>query len=157
MKKAVNLDTKNLSELAYDVVLHGDTSIAGRGERNLREIIVQTLARIPQKAYEKLIRERGLIFVGCGPKQLGEAFQLFFPVPDGQQEIRQDIVLLSSELCGQPLSKAMNAVAHELAHVFLGHDDDRIGKGKNIEAEADRLAVRWGFKPSYPHGRRAPS
>lgn len=75
------------------------------------------------------------------------------------------MIVLSNELCGQPIEDAMWTVAYELAHLHLGHVEPgrnivRPGKAKTAEelylaasrqyaeaeADADRLAVSWGFK-----------
>jgi hypothetical protein len=37
--------------------------------------------------------------------------------------------------------------SHKLAQVFLGHNDEETAAVHDFEAEADKLAVRWGFNP----------
>ena len=36
-------------------------------------------------------------------------------------------------------------IAHEIAHAYLGHAKTK-SKSKNIEAEAEELRKKWGFK-----------
>ena len=49
----------------------------------------------------------------------------------------------------------VNTVAHETAHLVLGHQDRRDGKNVDAEAAADALAVSWGFQPCYSARRLA--
>jgi hypothetical protein len=62
------------------------------------------------------------------------------------------IVYLSPILLSQPVEDVRAVIAHELAHVFLNHEDTPLPVGewralgtKNEEA-ADQLAESWGFK-----------
>lgn len=62
------------------------------------------------------------------------------------------IVYLSPELLSAPLEEIRGVIAHELAHVFLGHDEVSMPLGQaeivgnRDEDAADRLAESWGFK-----------
>src|SRR5947207_13463501 len=45
----------------------------------------------------------------------------------------------------------LNLVAHEMAHVVLGHHESG---PPDFEEKADDLVEQWGFKRSYPRTRR---
>jgi Zn-dependent peptidase ImmA (M78 family) len=72
--------------------------------------------------------------------------------------IERNLVVLSNELCGWPIEDAMWVVAHELAHLYLGHVEPRGSKrdARPEEAEPDavRLAASWGFEPEWVKSRR---
>jgi hypothetical protein len=163
-----------LEEIAYDINVLGDGSRM-EGKNNLETIIVQTLARLSVEVYDALNVSR-ILFVGPGPGQLGEALRLSLvgwanePGDDDDDDepgksvvaglttirpvrIERNLIVLSNELCGRPIEDAMWTVAHELAHLYLGH----VEPGKKLdmralEPDADRLAVSWGFE--LPEWRR---
>jgi hypothetical protein len=143
--------------------LEGDVTFTEDGKPSLpslESIIVETVARLPEDVYERLLHGEGpyLWFVGCGPGQLGQAIRRHFFLPPGVESFEQDLILLSNELCSMPMEKACGTVAHEIAHVILGHTDKEhtemgIGIDDNSyranrdrsEGGADALAISWGF------------
>jgi hypothetical protein len=182
-----------LEEIAYDVNILGDGSQMD-GKNNLETIIIQTLARLSVEVYDALNVSR-ILFVGPGPGQFGQALRLSLvglanePGDDDDEpksvfagtttirsvRIERDLIVLSNELCGQPIEDAMFTVAHELAHLYLGHVEH--GRRNTValpgkvtpeemyetvsraaapaEADADRLAVSWGFELPEWRRRRA--
>ena len=46
---------------------------------------------------------------------------------------------------GQPQSEVDFTVAHEFAHIVLGHAPNRVPPGKRVEKAANKLARKWGF------------
>ncbi|MDO8431781.1 MAG: hypothetical protein Q7S58_05155 [Candidatus Binatus sp.] len=137
-------------QIAEEIVVWGNSTIAGRGERDMRSLIAQTLVRLPIEAYEDLVEQRNVMFVALGSGQLGEAFQWFTAATE--EDKVQDVVLLSAEICKGSVARAMNVIAHECAHVFLNHAaaaSTALLSGGDGEKEADELAVQWGFGPSY--------
>jgi hypothetical protein len=133
--------------------LEGDITFTEDGKPSLpslESIIVETVARLPDDVYERLLHGEGpkLWFVGCGPGQLGQAIRRHFSFPP------EDIILLSNELCSMPMGEACWTVAHEIAHVILGHTADH-GAGIKTEhkaehdrreGDADALVISWGFE-----------
>ena len=43
----------------------------------------------------------------------------------------------------------VNNIAHEVAHIILGHHEQLYGSNSKTEKAADDLAERWGFKRQY--------
>ncbi len=158
-KKEVSAE--RLEEIAYDVAMLGDGTVMD-GKNNLQTIVIHTLARLPDEVYDAVMYPSPL-FIGPGPGQLGEALQLSLAGPpsgDKPQRIDRNVVVLSNELCDQPIEDAMWTVAHELAHIYLGHLK-RGGASSGVvypleaETDADQLAVSWGFE--LPEWRRRQS
>src|SRR5579863_6213597 len=147
------MDSALLEGIADAIQIYGDEAMPLRTEKSPREIIVATLANLPDDVRHVLLSERSLLFFtgtvwGC-------AFQLFFPRSDTDQQI--DGIFLASELWKSRISrkKAMSVVAHELGHVFLGHTRPDGADAAKQEREADDFAERWGFSRSYPEYKPA--
>lgn len=62
------------------------------------------------------------------------------------------IVFLSPELLGEQQQDISAVIAHELAHVLLGHEEeaspDARPEAENSERDADALIRDWGFQLS---------
>jgi hypothetical protein len=141
--------------------LEGDVTFTEDGKPSLpslESIIVETVARLPDDVYERLLHGEGphLWFVGCGSGQLGQAIRRhpFRSRPRDVEQVAEDIILLSNELCSMPMGEACWTVAHEIAHVILGHTADH-GAGikpenkaehDRREGDADALVISWGFE-----------
>lgn len=134
-------------EIMEDLSVWGDAAVMV-GLPSLKEIIARTLARLPETIRG---RARSIVFMGLAYEQLGEAFEMYFPLAPGEDAATAKVVLLSERLCKKSAAKAESCVAHEIAHVVLGHTDVKgtKSKGANIEREADDLAEEWGFRRSY--------
>jgi len=69
------------------------------------------------------------------------------------------IQLNASHLVDLDDERVMGAMAHELAHVFLGHSDDEwyrdeaeaVRAGELAELDADEQGLKWGFTPYRPY------
>ena len=61
------------------------------------------------------------------------------------------VVFLSPELLALPPESSEAVIAHELAHVLLGHEETWLPSARDEalrgEREADDLARSWGFEP----------
>jgi len=143
-----------LEEINEWLDLQGDMGI-GEGEEkpSLRSIIVETVARLPVEVYDRLVRfPKGphLLFVGCGPGQRGQAIRRSFQVPVGYADwYVEDLIVLSNEICNIPIEEACGTVAHEIAHLMLGHTGgDPLAEYDRKEHDAASLTISWGFEPS---------
>jgi hypothetical protein len=89
-----------------------------------------------------------MLFVGCGPGQRAQAIRRNLLVPTGYRDrIAEDLIVLSNELCSLPLEEACGIVAHEIAHVILGHPGtDPLADYDRKESEAENLIISWGFE-----------
>jgi hypothetical protein len=43
-------------------------------------------------------------------------------------DFEEDLIVLSNELCSMPTERARGVVAHEIAHVLLGHTSEEHAK-----------------------------
>lgn len=92
----------------------GDESYPLNGELSPRATIIKTLAGLPEDARLVLFNERDLhFFTGL---VLDCTVQMFFPACPVDKTL--DVIFLSSDVWRKPEKKAMDIVAHELAHVF---------------------------------------
>jgi len=82
----------------------------------------------------------------------GTICELYFPVPLNTKEIRRIVILLNFALMkneGKTDSDMMDTVAHEVAHIILGHHDIKGHDDPAGEKAADNLTEKWGFKRAY--------
>ena len=70
------------------------------------------------------------------------SFSVFETYSPWNAHVDQGEVLLSPSLLNLPWDIAIGTLAHEFAHVFLGHTGMA---GLQEEHEADALACQWGF------------
>jgi hypothetical protein len=152
--KHLTQTTGRFEEINRWLDLQGDMGIADGDEKpSLRSIIMETVARLPDDVYSALVRNRQaphLLFAGCGPGQRAQAVRRNLLVPAGfRDRFIEDLIVLSNELCGLPLEEACGIVAHEIAHVILGHTGrDPLADYERKENEAEALIISWGFAPS---------
>lgn len=138
-------------EINHWLDLQGDMGISNGEEKpSLRSMVVETVARLPDDAYADLVRDRTrphLLFVGCGPGQRAQAVRRNLHVRPGYSDrFTEDLIVLSNELCSLPFEEACGTVAHEIAHVILGHTGtDPLAEYNRKEGEAENLAISWGF------------
>ena len=100
------------------------------------------LQKLPKNVIRKLIDRNILIF--APDKNLGgESYDL------QAYEVDRVLVYLSPDLQNEPCDQVRQTVAHELAHVVLGHSEEPAPNarvvGKIQERQADELAEQWGF------------
>jgi len=128
-------------------------------------LIVKTLLRLPYDVREKTIDE--VLFIFGSNK--GEVLTISFPVVITKDKfqsigknyitrITQPVIMLNFEKDDTDAVK-MNAIAHEIAHFYLGHLDRRDNMDAYVperteERQADDLAEKWGFERSYKTYKR---
>jgi hypothetical protein len=150
LESLAEIHKPTLDEIHYDVDEVRD-EIEYEGTNSLKSIVVQALSRLPAEVYERVMRgERPIHFFGLGAHQWGVSFRWHVPIPpsDKPSEMQMEIIVLSGQLCTMPPEDAMFIVAHELAHVYLGHTGiHALPPGdkspQETEERADDLAARW--------------
>lgn len=101
--------------------------------------VAEVCARLPEDVYEWLIDNSG------------EERRHFLYTERGQAEsfliepgvLKTSVILLGSKVLEMPLEAALGVIAHEIAHVRLGHV--RWDHKPDDEEQADELAASWGF------------
>lgn len=108
----------------------------------IREALKEALSRLPDSVYNNLVHGERPLYV-AESSRIGGVVTLGFPSG-------LTLLTLNEALEERPLEEIVGIIAHELAHLALGH---RFvlweGKGKlrlREEYEADALACRWGFR-----------
>jgi hypothetical protein len=110
-------------------------------------LIKSVLQQIPIDALEQL---EASDFQFLAPEEcLGRVTRLSHSYNQGDL-----VVFLSPELLRLPPEGAQAAIAHELAHVVLNHEEDASENAREDaekgERDADGLVGRWGFNVSTP-------
>jgi hypothetical protein len=99
------------------------------------------LKKLPKNVIRKLIDRHILIF--APDKFKGLCLDLCAYDED------RVLIYLSSSLAEKPSDQIRQTIAHELAHVVLGHSDeptpDAATVGEFQESQSDQLAEQWGF------------
>ncbi len=65
------------------------------------------------------------------------------------REIKINVIYFAPWVTRMSEKALADTVAHEVAHLILGHHDDMNSQTSKVEVDADILAVKWGFKRSY--------
>jgi len=123
-------------------------------ERRVHLAFRHVLLALPDKDFEHFMEQRPLLL--CLPQLLGKTFRRLFPIPPGAEPIKVNFIYLSPNIDRWSEKNLVNTIAHEIAHLVLGHQDIRDAKHKprsETEAEADALSKKWGFGPSYTKSR----
>jgi len=125
-------------------------------EDRLRHAFMKVLDRIPAEAFAAFMEADPTIVCPVGPS--AQAFALGAAVPPSDEPQEAFVTVLYFD----PISSIrksdaalLKTVAHEAAHVVLGHHRMRWipnhSESDNEEA-ADCLSERWGFKRCYTKG-----
>ena len=115
-------------------------------------LVVRVLQKIPEETRAEVLEE--VVFVVL--RAVGTTSIVRLPTSGGKDGfVDVNLLVLNFVVMEQDdydESKKMNAIAHEIAHWVLGHHKREVLQsleGVNPEREADALAVKWGFRPSY--------
>jgi hypothetical protein len=138
------VDENNVTErerCIEDLLLDGTTHLWV--EEPFFSLIKSVLEQLPLEVLKQL-REKEFRFLAPNRRFLGRVTRLDHNYRSGEL-----LVFLSPELLLHPLKKIHAVIAHELAHVFLGHEEtpsaDARRQGEDDERHADDLVQRWGF------------
>ncbi len=119
----------------------------GEGEKRVYSTFQQVLLTLPEEDFELFLEQRPLVL--CQSKIRGKVFRRLIAVPPGAKEMQVNFIWLSPTVSRLSENNLANTVAHEIAHLVLGHQNIKDRPRSEIEAEADALSVRWGFEPCY--------
>jgi len=127
-------------------------------DERLRDHIANTLNRLPEEDLDYLLYNRVMRVIQPVVNTVIELNELNLSIKDEKGRIT--LLVFHSALCDRPLEEITYTIAHEFAHVFLGHATNDISVDKECEEQADRKVIEWGFEEelkktpyNYIHGR----
>ena len=127
-------------EAWYDV--SGPAIFAGDDDR-LRLALASVLVRLPKRVRHFVQRRCQILSIGG----LG-VWGITWPASIvDKRKVKWLIVM--SETAYRSQGRRESAIAHEVAHAWLGHNRLDPDISPDVEEEADNQAVAWGFSRSY--------
>ena len=116
--------------------------IIGTDDYNFRHYLKECVGRLPLEDLRAVAYERNVhILVTAGNAVIGLDRVLY-----DQGKGDMVLVVFTSNFSKMPAHEIVYIIAHEFAHVFLGHYDSSKWRGKHGEAEADRQVIKWGLE-----------
>ena len=119
----------------------------GGGEQRVYSAFQSELLALPEEDFELFLEQRP--FLLCLPKIRGKVFRKLIAVPLGAKEMQVNFIYLPPNVKRLSEKNLVNTIAHEIAHLILGHQNIGGKPRSETEAGADALSVRWGFEPCY--------
>lgn len=120
-----------------------DRLILGPCDDRFGQYLLEFFCRLPENAFDFFARAPGL-------RVAQPAMNSFVTFNSGQGDPEiplRTIVLFISNLCEYGRNDVLYTIAHEFAHVYLGHKPLYCRTHKRIiERDADTLVVTWGFE-----------
>jgi hypothetical protein len=123
------------------VLDHLMARILGSDDYNFRVYLKECLMRLPLEDLKSLVYERNIHILAT----LGNAVVNLDPVLYDPGKGHMVLIVFTANFSKQQPADILYIIAHEFAHVFLGHYDRARWKGGESELEADRRVVQWGF------------
>ena len=121
-----------------------DHDLSAVYDERLRGAIAETLNKLPEEDLDYLLFEKVLRIVQPIVNTVIELNDLNLSLRDSTGRIM--LMAFESNLCDRPPHEMTYIIAHEFAHVFLGHATNRAEQNEECEVEADDLVIRWGFE-----------
>ena len=124
-------------------------------EPRLRRAFERILLAMPKEGFDRFMRLHPTIV--CQPAINGAAYSYYIPVwPQGRKApkaVHLRVIYFRPDLDKLSDQRLVRLVAHEVAHLMLGHAEAGgavAGEGDmHAEEAADRQAEAWGFKGAY--------
>ena len=118
------------------------TGLMIKGDAATGKVIGRTVVRLPSEVQEFV--QRHVLFIST--KRTASGMMVRF----ADHWLPQCVVVLAEDAMRGKW--AVDIVAHEIAHAYADHPHEE--SREDMEADADTLAVRWGFR-SKPKGSSA--
>ena len=121
-----------------------DHDLSAVYDERLRSAIAETLNRLPEEDLDDLLFEKVLRIVQPIVNTVIELNDLNLSLRDSAGRIM--LMAFESTLCDRPAHEQTYIIAHEFAHVFLGHATNQAEQSTECEIEADEQVIQWGFE-----------
>jgi hypothetical protein len=109
---------------------------------NFRYYLKECLLRLPVEDLRAIAYDRNIHLVNSVSNTVLHLDPILYDPGKGDRVLVVFVVNFSK--C-EP-HEILYVIAHEFAHVFLGHYDMTKWKGEASELEADRQVIKWGFE-----------
>ena len=121
-----------------------DHDLSAVYDERLRSAIAETLNKLPEDDLDYLLYEKVLRIIQPIVNTVIELNDLNLSLRDSTGKIM--LMAFESTLCDRPDHEITYIIAHEFAHVFLGHATNIAELSAECEVEADEQVIRWGFE-----------
>ena len=109
---------------------------------NLRYYLKECLLRLPFEDLKAIAYEKSIHIVNSTMNTVLHLDPIIYDPGKGDRVL----VIFTMNFSTSPRHEILYVIAHEFAHVFLGHYDRSKWKNEESELEADRQVVKWGFE-----------
>jgi hypothetical protein len=116
--------------------------LLGTDDYNFRFYLRECLARFPLADLKSIVYEKNLHVVATMQNAVVSAEPVLYDAGKGDRVL----IVFATNFSKCKPHETLYIIAHEFAHVFLGHYDRANWKGEESEVEADRQVVKWGFE-----------
>ncbi|MDP2688783.1 MAG: hypothetical protein Q8P48_01600 [Deltaproteobacteria bacterium] len=113
-------------------------------DERLLGYVINTLNKLPEEDLDYLLYNRVIRVIQPVVNTVIELNDLNLSLRD--EEGRITLAVFHSDLCEKPSSEIVYVIAHEFAHIFLGHATNKINVDKECEIKADEQVIKWGFE-----------
>jgi hypothetical protein len=121
-----------------------DNDLSAVYDERLRACIADTLNRLPEADLDRLLFEKVIRIIQPVVNTVIELNDLNLSLRDECGRIM--LVAFESKLCDRPPHETTYIIAHEFAHVFLGHATNKMRMDEQCEILADEQVIKWGFE-----------
>ena len=130
--------------ISYRLCVFGVSSVE---DRYYEGLIVRVLHKLPEEVRD-FILDGPVSFILAMAR--GTVHRMTFFLPSGKDRIERDFIVLRFDRSDSDDSTMMTTIAHEIAHVYLGHtDESKCHGGAKVEQATDDLIESWGFPRAY--------
>ena len=130
-KELIMTENKNIERM------HDIESILGGyhfSDPRFDSYLTDVLKRLPQDAFD-FFSAKNLMFI----QPPGNSFFEF-----DADLLEHTLLIFTSDLCDESQAVILYTIAHEFAHVYLGHK--QLTDDPYVELEADKQVIAWGFE-----------
>ena len=126
-------------------------------EPRLYKAFQRVMLAMPDEDFDQFLGLKPTIV--CQPAVNGTVYGYYIPVwPKDAEALRLRVIYFRPDLHKLSEDRLVRLVAHEVAHIILGHADlsgAKAGHGDmHAEEATDRKAESWGFKGAYSREHR---
>ncbi len=131
------------------VIEHLMLRIIGSDDSNFNYYLKECLIRLPLRDLKAITYERNVHILKTAANTVLSINPLLYDPGKGDKVL----VVFVTNFWKCPAHQIMYIIAHEFAHVYLGHYDRTRWAGDASEVEADEQVTKWGFEEEWKRSR----